>query len=501
MNGARLLLVDDEEGIRTVLSLVLADMGHDVRTAANGNEALALLHDRPADVVLTDVRMPGMDGLALLAAVREAWPDTGVIMLTGHGDMELAVKSLRLGATDFLTKPVGDEALAVALDRAFERRRLRMALRAHTEHLEALVEARTRELVEVERLAGMGETAAMLAHAIKNIASSLEGGLFVLGKGIELGRRDYLEDGWGLVREHVARVRDLALHLLDLGKPLTGDAAPVDPDAPVRDVVQLLTARARERGVALSMSYGAGPTPLVLDGEAVRRVLTDLILNAIEAFSLPEGRSGEAAVHVSSFRAEWLDGRAAVRYVVRDNGPGLPMRLRPERREEAVAALLAGCLAGHDDLSPSVVPSQGEDCAPVDAAGTGKGTGTGMGALSAEASTGMHPVADVAMGGGDAALQLSPVSDDGIVLGGGGGASVFPSPGDDPARWSVDAVAGESLGGRLQTTKQGGSGVGLLTVRRIVHELGGEFRLGDAEGGGCEATVSLPVAHPWPVPG
>ncbi len=170
-----LLLVDDEEGIRTVLSLLLADMGCAVRTAASGAEALAMVRATPPAVLLTDVRMPGMDGIDLLRAVKAEFPGVEVLVLTGHGDMELAVSSLRHGAGDFLTKPVSPEALEVALDRARQRMALREALRRHTEELEQLVAQRTRELLHAERLAAVGETAAGLAHAIKNVAAGWKG--------------------------------------------------------------------------------------------------------------------------------------------------------------------------------------------------------------------------------------------------------------------------------------------------------------------------------------
>lgn len=489
MTSARLLLVDDEDGIRTVLSLLLADMGHDVRTAAGGEEALRLLAASPVDVVLTDVRMPGMDGLAVLSAVREAWPATEVIMLTGHGDMELAVKSLRLGATDFLTKPVSDAALSVALERAFERRRLREALRRHTEHLEELVVQRTRELAAAERLAGMGQTAAMLAHAIKNIAGSLEGGLYVLGKGIELDRRDYLAEGWELVRDHVARVRDLALHLLDLGRPLTGPCTPVDPDAPAEDVVRLLEARAAQAGVTLLTDLHAGPVPLVLDGEAVRRALTDLVVNGIEAFSLPGARAAGRQVRVSAARVRWHDGREAVGYTVSDNGPGLVVAEEEAGKDGDVAVLLAGLLGDAPGVTQPVADAakHGTVTTPfaVDVAGPAADRSVSMNGAVKPAGADPATVVDR-----EGAPDVPPVS----------GMGPAPGPSGRPGTASGTGGVGEDQHmtpwPSLHSMKPGGSGVGLLTVRRIAHELGGEMRAGTSSQGGCEMTLLLPSRAP-----
>ena len=127
--GASILLVDDEEGIRTVLGISLADAGYDVTTAASGEEALARFAERKPDIVLTDIKMPGLSGLDLLERLKAADPEVEVIMLTGHGDMDLAIQSLKRDATDFLTKPVNDDMLEVALRRAGERISMRQRLR------------------------------------------------------------------------------------------------------------------------------------------------------------------------------------------------------------------------------------------------------------------------------------------------------------------------------------------------------------------------------------
>ena len=115
------LLVDDEPGILKVLSISLADRGYRVFTAENGEEALQIFEEKRPAIVLTDIKMPGMDGIDLLRKIKEESPDTEVIMITGHGDMELAVQSLKHAASDFITKPIDDDALDIALKRAAEK--------------------------------------------------------------------------------------------------------------------------------------------------------------------------------------------------------------------------------------------------------------------------------------------------------------------------------------------------------------------------------------------
>ena len=102
----KLLLVDDEEGIRKVLGIALSDAGYTVFTAKDGEEALDIFRKEIPPIVLTDIKMPGMDGIELLQKIKQENPDTEVIMITGHGDMDSVITALRLGAVDYFQKPV-----------------------------------------------------------------------------------------------------------------------------------------------------------------------------------------------------------------------------------------------------------------------------------------------------------------------------------------------------------------------------------------------------------
>ncbi len=135
----KILLVDDEAGIRNLLGISLADLGFEVLTAADGREALELFRTHLPPIVLTDIKMPGIDGIRLLETIKRDHPATEVIMITGHGDMELAIKSLKMDATDFVTKPINDDALEIALKRATDRITMRRQIKAYTDELERIV--------------------------------------------------------------------------------------------------------------------------------------------------------------------------------------------------------------------------------------------------------------------------------------------------------------------------------------------------------------------------
>lgn len=174
MTQLPILLVDDEEGIRTVLSITLKDSGYDVDAAPDVDTALALFERKRHPIVVTDIKMPGRSGIDLLREVKKSNPETEVIMITGHGDMELAVQSLKNDAFDFINKPINDDVLFFALQRAQERILMRRQIDAHTRNLEDLVEAKSAQLVEVERQASTCQLFDGLTASLSTFAANLD---------------------------------------------------------------------------------------------------------------------------------------------------------------------------------------------------------------------------------------------------------------------------------------------------------------------------------------
>ncbi|MGD8242561.1 MAG: response regulator [Desulfobacterales bacterium] len=142
----KILLIDDEHDILRVLAMSLRADGYEVLTAENGEAGLAVFDAQAPDIVLVDIKMPGIGGIEVLQEIKAKETLTEVIIITGHGDVDNAVEALKYGASDFLNKPVRDEALAVALQRAAEKLTIRRQLRDYTRDLEAKVGAATRTL-------------------------------------------------------------------------------------------------------------------------------------------------------------------------------------------------------------------------------------------------------------------------------------------------------------------------------------------------------------------
>ena len=119
-SGKSLLIVDDEEYIRATLGSALRDEGFQVRTAADGSGALSALAEQAPDLVLLDIWMPGPDGIEVLGKIKERYPELPVIMISGHGTVETAVKATKLGAFDFIEKPLSLDKVILAIRHALD---------------------------------------------------------------------------------------------------------------------------------------------------------------------------------------------------------------------------------------------------------------------------------------------------------------------------------------------------------------------------------------------
>jgi len=265
-----------------------------------------------------------MDGIQLLHKIKAESPTTEIIMITGHGDMELAIQSLKFDATDFITKPINDDVLEIALKRALEKISMRAQLESYTENLEMMVAEKSEQLVKAERLSAVGQTVAGLAHAIKNMTSGLSGGMFVLEKGIELNNPTYLSQGWKMIKGNVGRIKHLALDLLNYTKEREPGYQKCDPNWPIREVYELMISRAKEQDIELVLDLDPTLPHTSLDPEGIHRCLLNLTSNAIDACTDIDCSRRKGKVEMHSRRCDgW-----AVEYRIIDNGCGMDKDVR-----------------------------------------------------------------------------------------------------------------------------------------------------------------------------
>ena len=142
----RILIVDDEPSNCTLLTEGLSPKGYECRAASGGIEAINILEHERFDAVISDLRMPGVSGLALLEVARAKYPQMSFLMATGVDNVRVGVEAMKLGADDYVVKPFRLEAVAIAVERALDKKRLELEVETYRERLDEMVEQRTQQL-------------------------------------------------------------------------------------------------------------------------------------------------------------------------------------------------------------------------------------------------------------------------------------------------------------------------------------------------------------------
>src|SRR5438270_12313068 len=223
MDKAHILIVDDDTALLEALPQALYLRLEEVKvdTSDEARSAIERIEEREYDAIVSDIKMPGMDGLALLAKVQELRPATPTLLITGHGEHDLAVRALRGGAYDFIQKPIDRDYLVAALQRAIQTYQLRrkvkvqqLALELHARSLERMVQQRTKELVEAN--AAKDKFLSIVSHELKTPLTSLKGMTQLFRRQIE--RSDAVEVvsmGLADMERSIRRMEILVNDLLD----------------------------------------------------------------------------------------------------------------------------------------------------------------------------------------------------------------------------------------------------------------------------------------------
>ena len=275
-----ILLVDDEPDIRDVLSLSLSDMGYHVYEAENGDEALRIFKDVQPAMVMTDIKMPGMDGIELLKKIKHENPETEVIMITGHGDMDLAIRSLKFEATDFITKPINVDALELALQRVREKIFTRQKLKEYTENLEILLHEKT-ELQS--HLASLGLMIGSISHGIKGLLTGLDGGIYLLDSGFTKKNEVQIKEGWDVVKLTVERIRKMVTDILFYAKERDLRSERIDIRNFVEEIAKELNPKLKGQKIKLVDDFDANLGEFEIDVTYVHSALLNIIENATDA--------------------------------------------------------------------------------------------------------------------------------------------------------------------------------------------------------------------------
>ncbi len=323
-----ILLVDDEEGIRNVLNITLTHAGFKVLLAPDGDTGFKIFKAQKPDIIITDIKMPGIDGIELLRQIKRTSPETEVIMITGHGDMDFAVKSLQHEASDFITKPIDSEELELSVKKAVDRISINSRIKTYMDDLKLLIREKDKTIDESQSLITIGQTVAGMSHVIKNIAGGLKGSSFILEQGIENENREYLVKGWEMMKGNIDKITNLSLDLLNYAKTSRLKLKKINPIQPVLELMDLLKPRAIEKNIIFTLSPLDEECFVFVDKDAIYNAIFNLVTNAFDSFEKnmenenkiekPGNREKVKKVSISMEReTDWIV------FQVTDNGNGM----------------------------------------------------------------------------------------------------------------------------------------------------------------------------------
>ena len=331
-NISQILIVDDDVALLQALPQALFLRIDDVRidTCDSALEALEQIQEYDYDAIVSDIKMPGMDGLALLEKIQELRPETPTLLITGHGEHELAVQALRGGAYDFIQKPIDRDYVVAALLRAIQTHQLRCQLREHqralelhAQSLERVVQHRTQELVQAN--AAKDKFLSMVSHELRTPLTSLKMRTQHLRQHRERSESDDIVSlGLEDMERSISRLEVLINDLLDASLIETNMFVLHRKRCDLVDLCRhLLEEYTAGNGPALRFEAPGEPIEAEVDPDRISQVMLNLLTNA-RKYS-PEGYPITVTLQQAGYEAI---------ISVRDMGGGIPADVLPHIFEQ-----------------------------------------------------------------------------------------------------------------------------------------------------------------------
>ncbi len=305
MEKMTMMLVDDEEQFLSTTQKLLSRKGYQVLTATSGSQAIEKLKTNDIHVVVLDVKMPGMDGIETLRAIKWTYPLIEVIMLTGHATVASAIDGLKAGATDYLVKPADVESLVEKVEEAFIKRQA--------------LEEKVRTILS-DKLAALGKMAAGIGHEINNplaVIYQITGWMRDLLTDEEdqesKNREEYLTC-LTKIDENVRRVREVVHSMLAYGGKLEISTDEIDVNSLINRAISLLNNFAHINNISISVDLSPDLPSISADQQHLEQVFFCFISNAIDAIE----KDGHIEIKTRLRNANIV-------ITIRDDGPGIPV--------------------------------------------------------------------------------------------------------------------------------------------------------------------------------
>ena len=315
MEEMRVLLVDDEDEFRQTIAKRLVKRGMTPDQARDGEACLSILEKQSIDVVVLDVKMPGMNGLDVLNHIKKRYPKTEVILLTGHATTEDGVEGIKSGAFDYLMKPIKLEHLISKISQAYEKIQREEERRREVEFRSRMEQ----QMIACERLASLGTLAAGVAHEINNplaIMKESVGWMKLLLEKTDKEQMTRKEDFYkalNKIENSIERARRITHQLLGFARKTDSVLSETNIKELVEEMVELVKREATHKEIEISQLMDSSLNSFWTDPYQLRQVLMNLLTNAVHA----TGVRGKITVMVENQGDQ-------VALTVRDTGQGIP---------------------------------------------------------------------------------------------------------------------------------------------------------------------------------
>ncbi len=314
MEREKILVVDDEEAIRDMVSRIINLIGHEAVTAGNGREALETLKSQSCSIMITDIRMPEIDGFELMKAVRDQFPGTAIICMTAHGGTYTYSDVVGVGAADYITKPFTIDEMRAKLNRVIREKDLIADLTRKSTELGRVNE-------ELKRLDQLKSTfISSVSHELRTPLTVIKEFISLMLEGHAGPLTDDQREYMGIANKNIIRLTNLIETLLDFsriesGKGLKLRFEPIRLTEVVEDAVMTFSQQLEEKRVALENRLDPDTPPLLADRNRLAEVFINLIGNGIK-FTPPGGK-------ITIDSKGLTEKRDYLKIVVADTGVGI----------------------------------------------------------------------------------------------------------------------------------------------------------------------------------
>ncbi len=315
MKNVRILFVDDETAFLDTIIKRMKKRGFNPERASSGNDALALLRENPIDIIVSDIRMPGMDGIELLGEVKKRYPKTEIILLTGHATSQDGVVGIKEGAFDYLSKPIEIDHLVSKIGQAFDK-----ILRDEEKKKETEFRVKMeQQMVATKRLASLGTLAAGVAHEVNNPLAIINESAGWMGQILEkeelaeMPRKTDFKMALGKINNAVERARVITHQLLGIVKKDNAVLSEVNVGEFIDEIIQMAGVEIKSKDIKIIKHIDDTLTSVWIDPHQVRQILINLLTNAVHA--TPDGGKLFLALE---------DSDKDILFFIKDTGEGIP---------------------------------------------------------------------------------------------------------------------------------------------------------------------------------